>query len=62
MDLPTFIRTIGVDNAAQLFGEKPRTVEAWMYGERTPRPETGRKIVEKTNGRVTFAGIYGEPQ
>lgn len=60
MDLPTFIRDLGVKKAASLFNEKPRTVMAWMYRERYPRPETGQKIVEKTKGRVTFAGIYGE--
>jgi hypothetical protein len=58
MDLPTFIKTLGVDNAAALFEEKPRTVMAWMYRERFPRPSTGKKIVERTKGKVTYAGIY----
>lgn len=59
-DLPTFIRKIGVDKAAELFDEKPRTVMAWMYQERLPRPETAQKLVERSKGEVTFASIYGE--
>lgn len=58
MDLPAFIRSIGVDQAAELFDETPRTVESWMYGERTPRPATARKIVERTRGAVPFEGCY----
>jgi hypothetical protein len=58
-DLPTFIRSIGVDKAAELFDEKPRTIRAWMHRERMPRPETGRKIVKRSKGRVSFATIYG---
>lgn len=61
MDLSAFIRTIGVDKAAALFEEKPRTVMGWMYGERLPRPRTAQKIVERSKGRVSLAGIYGSP-
>ena len=53
---------MGVNKAAQVLGEKRRTVEAWLYRERYPRPETARKIVERTKGRVTLAGIYGSLQ
>ena len=62
MDLPSFIRSLGVDKAAVLFDEKPRTVMGWMYGERRPRPHTARKIVERTKGKVSLAHIYGEAQ
>lgn len=58
MDLPTYIRSIGVEKAAELFDETPRAVRGWMYGERRPRPAKARKIVERTRGRVSFAGIY----
>lgn len=51
-----------MDKAAQMLGEKPRTVLAWLYQERRPRPETAQKIVRATKGRVTFAGIYGAEQ
>lgn len=60
--LPAFIRDVGVDKAAMLFGEKPRTVESWLYGERMPRKQTAQKIVDRTKGKVTFAGIYGGGQ
>lgn len=62
MDLPTFIRALGVDKAAALFDEKPRAVRGWMYRERLPRQRTAHKIVERTKGRVTLAGIYGAQQ
>lgn len=58
MDLPAFIRSIGVDSAALLFDEEPRTVKAWMYGERTPRPHKAHKIVKRSKGKVPYSGIY----
>lgn len=60
--LPDFIREIGVDRAAALFGEKPRTVMGWMYRERFPRKQTAAKIVERTKGKIDYAAIYGDPQ
>lgn len=60
MDLPSFIRSLGVEKAAVLLDESPRAVKGWMYGERRPRPAKARKIVARSKGRVTFASIYGE--
>jgi hypothetical protein len=67
MDLPSFIRSLdpgdvvaAIDAAAKLFDEKPGAVKNWLYGVRYPRPATGRKIVERTNGKVPLSGIYGE--
>jgi hypothetical protein len=63
MSLSAFIRTIGVDKAAELFDEKPRTVMGWLYGERLPRPHTAKKLVERARGKLTMDGIYqGRPQ
>lgn len=62
MDLPSYIRSIGLDKAAELFDETPRAVKGWMYGERRPRPAKARKIVERTKGRVSYASIYGARQ
>lgn len=59
MDLPSFIRSLGVDKAAELFDESPRAVRGWMYGERVPRPAKAKKIVQRSKGRVTLATIYG---
>lgn len=62
MDLPTFIRSLGVEKSAQLFDATPRQVKGWLYGERRPRPIHAEKIVQRTKGKVSFAGIYGEPR
>lgn len=58
MDLPSYIRKLGVDEASALFEEKPRTVRAWMYRERFPKKHSAKKIVERTRGKVTYEGIY----
>lgn len=60
MDLPAFIRDVGVEKCAKLFGAKPGAVKSWLYRERYPRQSMATRIVEKTGGKVTFAGIYGE--
>jgi hypothetical protein len=62
MDLPTFIRTLGIDESADLFDVSPHTAKAWLYGERVPRPSKATVIVERTAnhpvGQVTLAGCY----
>lgn len=62
MDLPSFIRKVGIDEAAELFDAQPGAVKAWLYRERRPRPEKGFLIDERTKGhpagRVRFAEIY----
>lgn len=58
-DLPSFIRSLGVDKAAEVLDESPRAVKAWLYGERVPRKQTAQKIVKRSEGKVSFAGIYG---
>jgi hypothetical protein len=60
MDLPSYIREIGIEAAATLFEVSPHTAKAWMYRERFPRPAKGRLIVERTKGKVPLAKIYGE--
>ena len=57
--LPDFIRGLGVDKAAALLGQKPRTVMSWMYRDRRPRPETAQELIERSNGRLSMASIYG---
>lgn len=62
MDLPGFIRKVGVDESAALFNETPRQIKAWLYGERVPRPKKALLIEERTKnhpaGRVRFTEIY----
>jgi hypothetical protein len=59
-DLPTFIRNLGVEKAAELFDESPRAVKGWLYRERVPRPAKAKKLVEKSRGGLTLASIYRE--
>lgn len=58
MDLPAFIKSVGDDHAAKLFGVKLRTVASWKYGEKTPRPQKALEIERLTKGRVRFTDIY----
>lgn len=58
MDLPSFIRSLGVEKAAALFGKKPRQVTSWMYGERLPRPSDALMIERVSKGKVRMADIY----
>jgi len=58
MNLPAYIETIGDKAASELFGIAERTAMSYRLGERKPRPEVAQRIIEKTNGRVDWAGIY----
>jgi hypothetical protein len=49
----------GIENAAKVLEEKPRTVLAWYRGEKAPRILAGENIVTKTKGQVDFNGLYG---
>lgn len=66
MDLPSFIRKVGVDECATLFDAKPGAVKAWMYGERIPKRKNAKLIEERTKdhpaGRVRIQDIYRESQ
>jgi DNA-binding transcriptional regulator YdaS (Cro superfamily) len=57
--LSEFIRSKGNQAAADLFGVPVRTVIAWRYGARRPRPDKAQTIVERTDGAVSFPEIYG---
>lgn len=57
--LPEFIAEIGDPAAADLFSVPVRTIASWRRRERTPRPAQAQQIVERTQGRVTFEGIFG---
>lgn len=58
MKFKTYIQQHGDEKCAQIFNVKPRTVASWRRGERYPRPEQARNIVEKTFGEVTLSDIY----
>lgn len=56
MRLADYIKQLGDDKAAALWGVKRRTVESWRLGARTPRPEQAEIIVRTSP--VTYEGIY----
>lgn len=56
--LPEFISEIGDEAAADLFGVQPRTARSWRTRDRYPRQQQAPMIVERTKGRVDYAGIY----
>ncbi len=58
MDLKTYLKQVGDSEAARLFGVKPRTILSWRLGERHPRPLHAARIVEITQGKVSYEGIY----
>ena len=58
MNLKSFIEQIGDEQAAILFGVKPRTTASWRRGERLPRPAQAARIVRQTGGKVSFEEIY----
>ena len=60
ISLPEFIESVGDECAAQLFRAKLRTVQSWRRRERYPRADQARRIVEVTEGRVDFSGIFAE--
>ncbi len=61
MEFRDYLKTLGDERAAELFGVKPRTVRSWRFGERAPRLRQARTIVERTQGAITLAEIYAPP-
>lgn len=63
MDLKAWIDSLCDDDpvaaAAELLGEKHRTVKSWRYFERVPSYASAKNIVLKSNLSVDFNGIYG---
>ncbi|EMJ7098631.1 hypothetical protein ACGRSR_17960 [Vibrio owensii] len=59
MELHAWIDSVGgVDEAARLLKEKPRTVYSWYRQEKAPRLVSAINIVAKTRGLVDYNGIY----
>ncbi|KAA0015482.1 hypothetical protein F0A16_20555 [Salinicola corii] len=48
----------GIKPAADLLGEKPRSVRSWYHAERAPRQRSAKNIIEKSGYRVDWSGIY----
>ncbi|MBF8694926.1 hypothetical protein [Pseudomonas fulva] len=48
----------GVAAASEALGETFAAVRSWYYAERAPKLQAAIKIVEASQGRVDFNGIY----
>ena len=62
MKLTEYIKPIGNEAAAKLFGVKKSTLRSWLYTSRHPRPATANKIVKVTGGKVSLKDIYGSKE
>jgi len=49
----------GVKAAAEKLGESPSAVRSWYYAERAPKLQAAINIIEVSERRVDFNGIYG---
>jgi hypothetical protein len=58
MNLAEYIKDVGHEEAAKLFGVSIFTVKSWRWGLRTPRPAKANEIVRLTGGAVSLAGIF----
>jgi len=58
MNLPDYIKRIGVKSFAEKFGVTERAALSWQYRKRLPRPPIAEKIV--ANSPVTWEGIYSD--
>lgn len=65
MELKAWIEQLPVEEgtpptakAAELLGEKKRTVESWLRFEAVPSFGAALNITRKTDGAVDFNGIY----
>lgn len=64
MQLSTYMKERGIDDdaMASLIGDcSASAVRKWKYGERVPRPNHLRRIVEATEGAVTANDFFGSP-
>lgn len=58
MDLPAYIRKVGIKQFAERFDVTERAALSWQYGVRRPRHEIASRIV--SGSPVTWEGIYGD--
>lgn len=58
MNLPEYIRSLGVEEFSRRYSVSERAAVSWLYRQRTPRAAVARRIVK--DSPVTWDGIYGE--
>lgn len=51
-----YLHQLGDEKASRLFGVARRTAQSWRLGERKPRPDQAKAIIDKTP--LTYASIY----
>ncbi len=60
MELNQWVDEVGgIESAAAILKEKPRTVYSWYRMERPPRLVSAMNIVIRSRYLVDFNGIYG---
>ncbi|WP_440029684.1 hypothetical protein [Chromobacterium amazonense] len=60
MELSVYIHCVGDEVAARQFGIALRTASCWRRMERAPCPQQALKIVELSEGKVDWKGIYAQ--
>lgn len=58
MELAVYIQKNTDEFAADLFGVTRRTIAAWRRMERAPGPVQSMRIIEQTDGEISWEGIY----
>jgi hypothetical protein len=58
MNLPTYIKAVGVEPIASQLKITRQTVHTWLNMENVPRPETAHKLILRSGGALTFERIY----
>ncbi|MCJ8268185.1 MAG: hypothetical protein MJK04_02175 [Psychrosphaera sp.] len=58
MELAVYIQKQTDEVAAKFFGVKKRTVSSWRRLERAPAPSQSLNIIEKTDCKIDWKGIY----
>lgn len=58
MTMKEYLEMIGDRAMAQRLGVSRRAVQSWRLGDRTPRPNMARRIIEVSEGKLDYSGIY----
>lgn len=56
--LQQYIEHKGVHQVAREMGVEAQSVSAWKNFKAVPRPHHGARLIELTNGLLTWASIY----
>ncbi|CAH6911448.1 hypothetical protein VCHA31O73_360022 [Vibrio chagasii] len=58
MQLPEFIKSIGVNVISEDLGYGKTTVSSWYHLQKAPRPHAAKKLIEYSKGSLTWESIY----